>query len=215
VTSAICPDSDISSFICKDAPFFIRAAPLFSALRRVPFTVDWMVIKVVVGKRPFRYTDAMNEKRAHIFQINASKGGVPKHGAHAAHVSGQGLTTDRQSDTKHHGGSDRALCLYSLERILALQGEGHPIFPGAVGENLTVAGLDWDRLQPGARLRLGPVLAEITSYTTPCKTVEAYFADGNFNRISQKKHPGWARVYARVLETGAVQVGDEVRLVTT
>ena len=58
-------------------------------------------------------------------------------------------------DRKHHGGPDRAVCLYSLERILALQEEGHPIYPGAAGENLTLTGLDWEALQPGMTLRLG------------------------------------------------------------
>ena len=37
-----------------------------------------------------------------------------------------------------HGGPERALCLFSLERILELQAEGHPIFPGAAGENITI-----------------------------------------------------------------------------
>src|SRR2546422_5744398 len=33
--------------------------------------------------------------------------------------------------------------MYAMEAIEALRAEGHPIVPGAIGENLTVHGLDW------------------------------------------------------------------------
>jgi MOSC domain-containing protein YiiM len=144
-----------------------------------------------------------------VFQINISDGGVPKRPVREAEVMSHGLDGDRQRNLKHHGGPDRALCLFSLERIIALQAEGHPIFPGSLGENLTVAGLPWEELGPGSRLRLGPeVIAEITSYTAPCATIAASFADGQFIRASQEQHPGWSRLYARVLSTGSIRIGD-------
>jgi MOSC domain-containing protein YiiM len=60
-------------------------------------------------------------------------------------------------------------------------------------------------------LRIGPdVRLEVTSYTVPCKQQTQWFKDGNFMRISQKKHPGWSRLYARVLAEGVVQPGDTV-----
>ena len=149
--------------------------------------------------------------KGHIFQINASDGGVPKLAIAAAHVSAEGLTSDRQRNRRHHGGPERALCLYSLEHILALQEEGHPIYPGAIGENVTVAGLDWNLLVAGARLHLGETVeVAITTYTLPCSNIAAAFADGNMNRVSQKKHPGWSRLYARVLQPGRIGVGDPV-----
>ena len=149
----------------------------------------------------------------HIFQINVSEGGVPKVAIAAGDVSAAGLSGDRQRDRRHHGGSERALCLYSLEHILALQREGHPIYPGAIGENVTIAGLDWERLTPGVSLRLGAAVEiAITSYTAPCNNVAFAFADGNMNRVSQKKHPGWSRLYARVLQPGRLAPGDPVTL---
>jgi MOSC domain-containing protein YiiM len=151
--------------------------------------------------------------QARIFQINLSKGGVPKLPVHAATVTPLGLEGDQQNDREHHGGPDKALCLYSLERILALQAEGHPIFSGSTGENLTLSGLDWAQLGPGARLKLGDeVEIEITSYTTPCPKLKASFAGGQFGRMSQTQHPGWARLYARVLSPGAIHTGDEVKM---
>jgi MOSC domain-containing protein YiiM len=150
---------------------------------------------------------------ARIFQINKSDGGVPKQGVHQARVTMDGLVNDRSANNQHHGGPERALCLYSLENILALQEEGHPVFPGAMGENLTISGLDWAELSPGDRLRLGDfVTIEITRFTTPCSSIEPYFLDGKFSRVLNERYPGWSRVYARVLEEGSIQVGDAVLL---
>jgi MOSC domain-containing protein YiiM len=151
-----------------------------------------------------------------IFQLNASSGGVPKRAIQEGQVNELGLVGDSHSFPDIHGGPERALCLFSLERILELQAEGHPIFPGAVGENVTVSGLDWEKLNPGVRLKLGDeVLAEITSYTSPCNTIPASFIDGKFQRISQKLYPGWSRLYARVLKSGKLTVGQRVELLNS
>lgn len=148
-----------------------------------------------------------------IFQLNISAGGVPKLAVRESHVNELGMAGDEHRFPDLHGGPERALCLFSLERILELQAEGHPIFPGAVGENVTISGVDWQRVVPGAQLSLGDeVLLEITSYTAPCNTIPAYFADGQFQRIAQKLHPGWSRVYARVLNGGKLRVGQPVKL---
>jgi MOSC domain-containing protein YiiM len=150
-----------------------------------------------------------------IVQISVSPGGVPKRPVDAAEVTSQGVAGDAQRDREHHGGLDRAVCLFSMEGIRDLQAEGHPIEPGHIGENLTLEGIDWEAVKPGTRLLLGEdVLLEITRYTSPCHNIRDSFVGGNFGRVSQKKHPGSSRVYARVLRTGAIRRGDSVRLVT-
>lgn len=148
--------------------------------------------------------------------LHLSDGGVPKRAVAEAQVTTQGIAGDRQRNLKYHGGPERAVCLYSAERIAALQGEGHPIQPGDIGENVVLEGLDWDAVVPGARLRLGEeVVLEIASYTAPCQTIRRAFADERFSRISQKTNPGWSRVYARVLGEGTVRAGDAVALLST
>ena len=153
-----------------------------------------------------------DEFTGRITGLQRSNGGVPKLPVESAAVSGQGMEGDRQRNRRFHGGPDRALCLYSQERIDALVAEGHPIERGAVGENVTIAGLPWERVRPGARLTLGDVDVEVTSYTSPCTNIEGAFLDGRFARISQKVHPGWSRVYVRVLRSGTIRVGDRVHL---
>jgi MOSC domain-containing protein YiiM len=148
----------------------------------------------------------------YVFQINVSRGGVPKTGRVRSDITTLGLSEDRQRDAKLHGGEDRAVCLYSLERILSLQRQGHPVFPGAMGENLTLTGLDWAVIQPGVRLRIGEALLETSGYTNPCSNLEPFFLNGDYSRVSQKANPGWSRLYARVLQPGRVQIGDPVQV---
>jgi MOSC domain-containing protein YiiM len=145
-----------------------------------------------------------------VHSINTSRGGVPKLPRAEATVTVDGLVDDRQRDRRYHGGPMRAVSLYSLERIRALQAEGHPVDVGTMGENVTVAGLDWDRVGPGVRLTIGTVELEITKDAAPCKTIAGSFLDGGFTRASQKTSPGWSRYYARVLREGVVRVGDAV-----
>lgn len=154
---------------------------------------------------------AMPSEPARIAQLSVSAGGVPKRAIASARVSTLGLVGDQQREVAFHGGPDRALCLYSLEVIAALQREGHHVAPGTLGENITIAGLDWAAIQPGMRLQLGAeVIVELTRDTTPCRTIMRQFADWKFSRISHRKHPGWSRFYARVEHTGELRVGDAV-----
>jgi MOSC domain-containing protein YiiM len=151
--------------------------------------------------------------RGRVIQINVSGGGVPKLPVEAADVTVTGLQGDVQSDRKHHGGSERAVCLFAMEVIARLQKEGHPIAPGTAGENLTIQGLDWGAVTPGARLRFeGGVELEIASYTVPCSTIRGSFKELKFKRIDQDRCPGESRVYARVVKAGRVGRGEEVSL---
>lgn len=149
--------------------------------------------------------------RGRVYQINVSRGGVPKLPAPSAVVTVEGLVGDWHDDTRNHGGPLRAVCLYTLEQIERLAAEGHPIYPGAAGENVTLKGISLALLTPGARLAIGAeTLLEITHYTTPCVTIEGVFNNGDFTRISHKIHPGESRVYARVERSGEIHVDDEV-----
>jgi MOSC domain-containing protein YiiM len=152
--------------------------------------------------------------RARVESINISDGGVPKSPVPECFVRTSGLEGDRQRDLKHHGGPERAVCLYSSELITAMKQEGHPIGAGLLGENLTLSGLDWSAIVPGTRLRVGAVELEATRYTQPCRHIGYAFLKDDFSRVSQKVHPGWSRLYARVTRPGFVKVGDDVEVLT-
>jgi MOSC domain-containing protein YiiM len=149
-----------------------------------------------------------------IVQISVSPGGVPKRPVESARVTIDGVAGDAHRDHEHHGGPDRAVCLYSMDAIRALVAEGHTVAPGTLGENVTLEGLEWSRVEPGVRVLLGDaVLLEVTRYTSPCFNIKAAFVGGEFARVSQKRHPGWSRVYTRVLREGTIRAGDPARLV--
>ncbi len=154
----------------------------------------------------------MNAFHGILHSINVSDGGVPKSPRPWAHVRATGVDGDRQDDHRFHGGPDRAVSLYSLDLIEALQGEGHPISPGSIGENLTLGGIDWGNVRADARVEIGDVVLEITKAASPCTKIAGSFRDGEFGRVSQKVHAGWSRFYARVLREGIVTVGDRVVL---
>ncbi len=147
------------------------------------------------------------------YRLNTSRGGVPKRPVVEAEVTHEGLRGDLHNDTRHHGGPERAVCLFSLEVLQRLRAEGHPVAPGSLGENVTVAGVDWRQVRPGLRLRVGEVDLQVTRYTTPCATIRHNFLRGDIARVHPDHHPGEARVYARVLRPGTLRAGALVELV--
>ncbi len=148
-----------------------------------------------------------------VHSLNVSGGGVPKRPVPEACVTKNGLRGDVQGDLRYHGGPERAVSLFSLEVIETLRVEGHPIAPGTAGENVTIAGLDWALVVPGARLEFeGGVVLEVVSYCVPCGKIRASFAEGKIHRIHQEDHPGQSRVYARVVVEGTVREGEAVRV---
>ena len=158
--------------------------------------------------------DAGRGAEGRVHSLNVSGGGVPKRPVPEAHVTRDGLVGDVQADRRYHGGPERAVSLFSLDVIERLRAEGHPVSPGSAGENVTLAGIDWGLVVPGARLELeGGVVLEVTKYCTPCGKIRPSFADGNVHRISQEDHPGESRVYARVVAEGTVREGESARVV--
>lgn len=146
---------------------------------------------------------------ARIVQLNTSTGGVPKLPIHEAACTALGLDGDVHKHTKIHGGPERALCLWSVELITALQAEGHPLAPGSCGENVDITGLDWAILAVGQRFALGDeVIIQLTRPTEPCKQIAASFTGRQFRRIDHDKRPGWSRWYARVEREGVLRVGQ-------
>jgi MOSC domain-containing protein YiiM len=146
-----------------------------------------------------------------LVQVNVSGGGVPKRPIPSAAVGFSGLAGDRHASRQHHGRPWQALCLWSTDVVDRLATEGHPIFYGACGENLSIRGLPWGDVRPGVRFRIGTVLAEATLYSLPCTKNAQWFTDRDFRRIHHERGPV-SRMYAGVLEPGEVAVGDGVVL---
>ena len=148
-----------------------------------------------------------------IVSININEnGGVPKYPVTTTFLGKYKVKGDKQNDIKHHGGENRAVCIFSMDLIAELKNEGHPVFAGSTGENITIQGINWELLKNGSRIQLGEAEIELTGTAAPCKTISKSFINGEFVRISEKKYPGWSRWYARVLKEGQVTLYDQVVL---
>ncbi len=150
-----------------------------------------------------------------VVSINISPdGGVPKHPVDCAIVEKGGITGDynRFRNSKKAGDLTRAVSIFSIENILALQNEGHPIEIGSTGENLTVEGIPWTTLKIGMRLQIGNVLLELSEPCAPCAKIGKSFAGNRFSRIDHNEREGWSRWVAKVLEPGLVESGDQIRI---
>lgn len=147
-----------------------------------------------------------------LVRINVSDGGVPKTSVERAVLTAEGVEGDRQNDRRHHGRPFQAVCLWSAEVIDEFAEAGHPIAAGSAGENLTLRGIDWATLRPGALIHVGSAAIELSFPATPCRHQAQWFSDGDFSRISHDANPQSTRWYGWVREPGELHTGDAVTL---
>ena len=152
---------------------------------------------------------------ATIVSINVSElGGVPKLPIKTAVVRFEGVEGDlnRFRMERKNGDPGRAVSIFSMERILQLQEEGHPIDIGTAGENFTIEGIDWPKMEVGMMIRFVSTLIRLSEPCAPCSKIGGSFMENEVSRIDQNKRRGWSRWSASVIEEGAVSVGDAVYL---
>src|SRR5258706_11996074 len=76
---------------------------------------------------------------------------------------------------KHSVGGDREVCLFEEETYSELRSEGSDVKAGCFGENLTISGVPFAELAPGARLRVGDEAElQITMVRAPCKNLTQF-----------------------------------------
>jgi MOSC domain-containing protein YiiM len=155
-----------------------------------------------------------------ILQINVSRGGVLKRPIPEAEVTILGIVGDACAHPAIHGGRRQALLLITSEGIEELTKLGFPLFPGALGENLTTRGLDRRTLRTGQRYRVGNVIVEITKIRSPCDTLNIYGAgiqaalyDKQVKAGDPTSHRwGLSGFYTSVLQPGRIRMGDPISL---
>jgi MOSC domain-containing protein YiiM len=106
------------------------------------------------------------------------------------------------------------LSLISRRAVVAMAGDD-PAHHHLPGDNLVVA-VDFSRLTAGARLRLGTALVEITAKPhTGCKKFQARLGKDAMRWVNAEEHQArhLRGLYARILEPGAITVGDRLERV--
>jgi MOSC domain-containing protein YiiM len=156
--------------------------------------------------------------RGTIVQVNISPGGLPKLPVREAYLTPLGLAGDACAHPQIHGGP---LLLICSETIDELRERGYPLFYGALGENLTTAGLDRRQMRPGQRYRVGESLIELTKLRPACSALDVYGPDLQREIFDQAvkagdvSSPKWGMsgFYAAVLETGWLRQSDIITLI--
>ena len=120
-----------------------------------------------------------------------------------------GVGDDDICNLRHHGGPDQAVYVYGQPDYAFWEHElGRQLAPGTFGENLTIAGLESQKLMIGDQLQIGDLVLEITSPRIPCATFAKVMGDSLWvARFHDAQRPG---AYARVVTEGTVAAGDTV-----
>ena len=119
-----------------------------------------------------------------------------------------GLQGDEVFSTDVHGGLQMAVLAYSAEHYPDWQRElaRTDFGPGALGENLTLAGLDERTVCIGDTYQVGEVQLQVSQPRGPCSNISRYWGIPTLlKRVSETHRTGW---YMRVLVEGRLERGQ-------
>ena len=126
-------------------------------------------------------------------------------------LAGIGLADDRLGKRGEAELSTRQVTLIQHEHlaVIASLARVDAVDPVALRRNLVISGINLSALK-NARVRVGAALLEIVGPCAPCSRMEQAIGRGGY--AAMRGHGGWT---ARVIEGGALRVGDAVRVETT
>jgi MOSC domain-containing protein YiiM len=122
------------------------------------------------------------------------------------HLGKTGLKGDGVGDLKHHGGPDKAVCVYSTDHYpywAHMLGQVLPLAP--FGENFSVSNFDEAAVCIGDIFLAGTAIVQISQPRQPCSTLAARFGNDMVKLVVNSGRTG---CYFRVLEEGVVEAGN-------
>lgn len=138
--------------------------------------------------------------------------GGAKTGVESAVLRFDNFEGDGQADRRHHGGRDRAACVYIAEHYSWWkQAHGLDLQPGAFCENLTVEGAREEEIFIGDVFRAGKALVQVTLPRDPCRTLDKLTGVPDLWILARES--GRCGFHMRTLEEGLVSRGDAFELV--
>ncbi|MEK7285768.1 MAG: MOSC domain-containing protein [Nitrospirota bacterium] len=144
------------------------------------------------------------KKDPQVISLNISPGGIPKRPIDIAFVTQTGIEGDGHEHANHLKPT-RAISLFDFEILETLIAEGYPVFPGAMGENITVRDLHVQTLAPKTRLSFsGGVVLELVEPRKPC------FVLGAIDARLEKETVGRIGYLALVVTVGTIRVGETI-----
>jgi MOSC domain-containing protein YiiM len=123
------------------------------------------------------------------------------------------LDGDQQTNLKHHGGPDKAVCCFPMEHYPYWRDEfglGDAFVYGAFGENFTIEGLLEEAVCIGDTYEVGGARVQVSQARIPCvNLVHKWGRKEMPDRMMELGHTGY---YLRVVQTGEVGAGDWLTL---
>lgn len=151
------------------------------------------IVSLNVGK-PQSYAYKGTDVSTAIFKRPASAGPVE--------LTALNFAGDGQADLVHHGGPDKAVCVYPYEHYAHWERElGRKLEYGAFGENLTVLGLTEERVRIGDIYAIGGVRLQVSQPRQPCHKLAKKFDAPELPLLVQQT--GFTGFYFRVLTPGS------------
>ncbi|MEH7786378.1 MOSC domain-containing protein, partial [Bacillus thuringiensis] len=117
---------------------------------------------------------------------------------------------DGQADLVHHGGVDKAVCVYTGDHYPYWEKElNQDLVYGAFGENITVSGMSEEDVCIGDTFELGQAIVQVTQPRQPCfKLAKKY----NIPKLPLYfQETGYTGFYFRVLKEGWVSSVDTLK----
>ncbi|HFJ9315164.1 TPA: MOSC domain-containing protein [Bacillus tropicus] len=117
---------------------------------------------------------------------------------------------DGQADLVHHGGVDKAVCVYTGDHYPYWKKElNQDLVYGAFGENITVSGMREEDVCIGDMFELGQAIVQVTQPRQPCfKLAKKY----NIPKLPLYfQETGYTGFYFRVLKEGWVSSVDTLK----
>jgi MOSC domain-containing protein YiiM len=175
----------------------------------------------------------MSRPPARVLSVNVARaaplalagGGSVPSAIHKRPVAGpvpvrlMGLQGDEQADLSVHGGVSKAVYAYpqahyafwqTVRAQAGVAGWGEVLAPGALGENLTLEGLQETDLWVGDQLRLPHCLLAVSEPRMPCAKLNAALGFRHAEKLMAQS--GYCGSYLVVLEAGTVSAGDAIQV---
>jgi len=122
-------------------------------------------------------------------------------------VTKYGLEGDEQADKKHHGGEQKAVCVYPFEHFSYWEEQtGKPMHASAFGENLTIEGVAETEVYIGDIFSWGDAEIQVTHPRKPCQHISFVHDVKTFTK--QVTQTGLTGFYAKVIREGEASVHD-------
>jgi len=158
---------------------------------------DGVVVSVNTGK-PKALAYKQKVVQSGIFKI-------PQEGP--VYLAKENFEGDKQADLVHHGGADKAVCVYVGDHFPVWGEKFNRTFePGAFGENITLSGCSEADIHIGDVFRMGEAIVQVSQPREPCYKIAAKHGLDSFP--ADIVETGWSGFYMRVLEEGFVRKND-------